>query len=587
MNRKKLFPNKASINRVNAGSESGIAGRQYPIQLAEHLNKNSTFVEHICKCLKRKSSDFLRAEAGKELPSRVLGILSDKAILKTSLRIIWKDGSKSNFRVTTTSDSQIHLESALHFIKEFEAQFKVTIPFDVKEALLLFCGQHPKQDEILSAIPVDYVGKKIRQKVEINYFSRLTLASMYGYNEKYPLLLLDWFRKNLAELFMFCFSYGAVKNREEAPDYILYRTDKEDLSSFEIYDLHFLYKQLTQMVKDKTVLQKEIRPNDVQQIGSTIAFPFGNLQQHENRLQFRHRRKKLKEIMAYEPIKAKKFGALPKLSGHKNEELIADSLNKNLLFRTHFCEKIGIDVAEFVAATAGGQHAKLEDSVIAGKKTAGKTDIVVMWKGGVFTNISIKKRASGQVYLVSAKNFVAAYEAQYQTKVPEKVQRALQLFIGEAADSKALLDATDISIDGPKVRSLAYEQNYRLMFEVISAYDPDMANKLLTWLKEKIVTVCEICFSAGAVKDKDKWAHILWYKNLVDAEGQGLDYLISIKQIMEALELNKENNRIERGPCSAGSTIQLPFGHLQYHQRKLEFYQQLKKIQKLLTILAE
>jgi len=32
--------------------------------------------------------------------------------------------------------------------------------------------------------------------------------------------------------------------------------------------------------------------------------------------------------------------------------------------------------------------------------------------------------------------------------------------------------------------------------------------------------------------------------------------------------------------------LQLPFGHLQYHLKQLEFYQQMKKIQALLNLLA-
>ena len=53
---------------------------------------------------------------------------------------------------------------------------------------------------------------------------------------------------------------------------------------------------------------------------------------------------------------------------------------------------------------------------------------------------------------------------------------------------------------------------------------------------------------------------------------------------MDALERNGENNTVDRGPKNAGSTIQLPFGHLQYHQKQLEFYQQLKKIQSLVSV---
>lgn len=202
-------------------------------------------------------------------------------------------------------------------------------------------------------------------------------------------------------------------------------------------------------------------------------------------------------------------------------------------------------------------------------------------------NISLKKDAAGQVYLVKARNFVAVYEAQYHVTVPEKVCRALALFIGEAEDSKTILDATDISVDGEKVRGIAYDQNYRLVFEVIRNYDAKMATMLLDWLKMQIASVCELCFAAGAVKDRDKWANVLWYKNLVDADGQGLDFLVPISRIVVALSKNGRNNVVERGPKNAGSTILLPFGHLQYHKKQLEFYQQLKKIQSLLATVSE
>ena len=56
------------------------------------------------------------------------------------------------------------------------------------------------------------------------------------------------------------------------------------------------------------------------------------------------------------------------------------------------------------------------------------------------------------------------------------------------------------------------------MFVAIRNYDAKMASMLLDWLKMQIASVCEICFAAGAVKDREKWANVLWYKNLVDAD---------------------------------------------------------------------
>lgn len=456
----------------------------------------------------------------------------------------------------------------------------------VQDALRLFSGNHQDQKDILESIPVDYVGEKVRREVEANYFSRLTLASMYGYDEKMPLLMLEWLRQNCDKVFLFCFASGAAKDQGDAADFMWYRVGKPGSGEFEVYNMAQMASAIRAAMQSKIMRAKMVCPNDNLQVGSTIALPFGNLQQHENSLQFRHSRRKMDELSLMTSARRNNFGAAPKLSGHRNEEMIAESLNNDSAFRAHFCERVGMPESEFVAATAGGRHASQAESVIGGK-TAEKTDVRVLWRSGELTNISIKKDTAGQVYLVTARNFIAAYEAQYKATVPDNVKRALALFIGEASDAKAILNSTDISVDGERARRIACEQNYRLVFEVIRNYDARMAAALLDWLKAMIASVCELCFSAGAVKDREKWANVLWYKNLVDADGQGLDFLVPINRILAALEMNGDNNVVERGPKNAGSTILLPFGHVQYHLRQLEFYQQLKKIQALLAAVQQ
>lgn len=99
----------------------------------------------------------------------------------------------------------------------------------------------------------------------------------------------------------------------------------------------------------------------------------------------------------------------------------------------------------------------------------------------------------------------------------------------------------------------------------------------------KIDNVFELSFSAGAVKDRNLWSDVLWYKNLVDPDGMGLDYMIPMAVVKAALRRRGNLNVVEPGSQNAGSTIRLPFGHLQYHLKQLEFYQKLKKIQQLVT----
>lgn len=578
---KRLFPDETNSNRAASGSKKGIEGRQYPKDVARRLNSDSGFVAEVCSAIGKRPVDFLRAEAGTDLPSRVDNVFEKGARVepKVKLRIVWKDQSFTNFRVTTSEASQIHLEITENFIDEYEAQFKRKIPSMVKEALLLFSGRHAHQEKILKSIPIACVGAARRKEVEMNYFNRLTLASMSVYNRKMRDRLLKWLCMECSDIFRFCFALGASKDPLAEADFIWYRDEKEGKESFKVYNLKLLQSKIRSMI-DVGEIRSRVRATDAAGIGSTIAFPFGNLQQHENKLQFRHDRKMIHELSCYVSQKKKNFGSGPKKKGHENEQKIAKLLNTKKEYRALFCDKLGKSENDFVEAIAGGGNAKQEVSVLGGK-TPGKTDVSVLWKDGSRTNISVKMRDAGQVYLVSASNFIRVFQAQYQKTIPENVCRALRLFVGETDDSKQILESMDISVDGEKARAIACRHHHRLSFDVLRNYDEQMAEDLLAWLKKNIDLIFELCFSAGAVADRSKWSEFLWYKNLVD--GNGLDYLVPISRIMHSLMINNDRLAVQSGPKNAGSTITLPFGFVEYHQKKLQFHQKEACIQDIVS----
>lgn len=580
---KRLFPTAVTnVNRAKAGSEEGLAGRAYPGLAANRLLLDSEFRIGICTKLHRNPLDFHHVIVGRALERKVEGIVGVGQVdSKTSLRIVWANGEWTNFIVKKAGPAQICLKRVENFISEFEAQFGKRIPSKVKEALKLFIGRHSRQAEILNSISENFVGADIR-RLERSYHNRLTLASMYGYDESMAGDLMNWFRVHAADLFEYCFIRGGALKKKFMPEFLWYHYGDDAEANVELFNLPKIADKMRSLPLN--ILAPMVRPRDAAFVGSTINLPFGNLQYHECALQFRHDRDKINAI-AVMAAERNRFGSRPKESGHLNELLIANALNHDKGFRGHFCSRVSKDPLDFKSAEAGGKNAKQEVSVLGGK-TPGKTDIVVEWKDGTRTNISVKKRASGQAYLVTAKNFIAAYEAQYGVKVPTNVCRALKLFIGEAVDCSAILEGTDISIDGESVRKIEREQGSRLVFDVIYNYNPQMAIEMLGWLKDEIVGVFQISFSSGAVADKDNWADVLWYKNLVDQDGDGLDYMVRIADVMRALEMNGDTNEVARGPRNGGSTIQLPFGHLQYHSSQLEFYQQMSKIQKLLAVLA-
>ena len=371
---KRLFPTSATnAKRAGAGSAEGLAGRAYPLLVAKRLSEDSAFREKVCRLLKRKPDDLLEVQVGKSLPRKVESVVpgGKPADSKTSLRLVWRDDERSNFLVKKDGPAQVCLKRVENFIPEFEAQFKKKIPKKVKEALRLFAGCHADQARILDAIPLSYGGVDVR-KLERSYNNRLTLATMYGYDDAMPEALMSWLRKNAAELFEYCFVKGAVSDRDDRTAYLWYHSSNGADSDFEIHDLRNLSAKLRSM--SAAQLAPLVRAGDRMAIGSTIDLLFGNLQYHEGALQFRHERDKIRAIAAVRLEKRKTFGARRKRSGHENETKIAELLNTDKKFRAHFCPLMNRGVSEFQRAEAGGMNARQEVSVLGGT-TPGKTDV--------------------------------------------------------------------------------------------------------------------------------------------------------------------------------------------------------------------
>ena len=264
-----------------------------------------------------------------------------------------------------------------------------------------------------------------------------------------------------------------------------------------------------------------------------------------------------------------------KLSGHENERLIADNFSLGDLKRCLNALNIPLKDANFLRCTTDGDSLTRVDGVL-GHQTPAKTDLVVNFINREPINISIKKSASGQVFLISLDSFIKGFELQYNKKVPEKVVRALELFIGTAEDTPNIIEEYSTDPNHKK-----YElRKHRVTATTLRNYDPELAHQLLIWFRQNIKEIFDFCFSRGMAKYERDWASIIWYKDNVDSNG--FDEIYSINEIKNHL-----NSDINFGDKSGGTTIQLPFGFLQWHSPsktipgKMQFHHKLEKIRSL------
>lgn len=250
-----------------------------------------------------------------------------------------------------------------------------------------------------------------------------------------------------------------------------------------------------------------------------------------------------------------------KISGHKNEEYAANYIMSCSDIQLSLANMSNLNNLLFNAVEFGGLHEKKVESVFNGKKTTSKTDIVIPCVNSSSLNISLKKDAGGQVFLISVHRFITGFEIQYNKIIPNDVREALELFFGSKHFSQI-----ETIINNYKGNNYEYEyKKKRLTAHTLYQYSPILYDSLIQWFANNIQDVFDFCFIRGLAKHSYDWAHIIWYKNFFYENSY--NYLFNLKQIKYKLSSN-----IEYGQKNGGTTIQLPFGFLQWHNPSKKEY---------------
>ena len=265
-----------------------------------------------------------------------------------------------------------------------------------------------------------------------------------------------------------------------------------------------------------------------------------------------------------------------KLSGHENEALVKELLDTDSAYAQKFLTRVGCAHKTLSSTSIGGLHEHNVESV-SGRKTKSKTDLKLFFSDDTVVNISVKKSLGGQVYFVRANNFIEVFEKQFHDSVPVDVQKAIKLFWKADSDAVSIIEKFS-DRDNVKV----YEMQIRhksLNASTLAHYDKNLYDSLLQWFKNSIFNVTRLCFATGAVKNQIEWADFVWYKNML-GENE-VDAVFKIEDICKAA-INVIDKEIYYGISNGGTTIQLPFGFVQWHQGQLQFHHDYYKILALL-----
>ena len=263
-----------------------------------------------------------------------------------------------------------------------------------------------------------------------------------------------------------------------------------------------------------------------------------------------------------------------KLSGHQNEERV-----RTLFDSSSYCEEFGkrIGLAGSIQrARVGGLNETDVDGVL-GHKTKSKTDLVLYTDNDGIIKISIKKSAGGQVYLIGVERFIEGYEKQFHATIPFEVKEALRIYFYGHPQIDAILRNDSVNKNPKRVLDLQ-KRKRRLVWDALKQYNEDYAEVMLQWFKDQIGNITLYAFSRGLACYPKDWAEYIWYKDLVGKNH--FDDLFKIVDVVNAVVKNKD--MISPGRVNNGSTIQLPFGFVQWHQGQMQFHHSREKILEIL-----
>ena len=270
-----------------------------------------------------------------------------------------------------------------------------------------------------------------------------------------------------------------------------------------------------------------------------------------------------------------------KITGHTNESDITSKINKNKLYRENLEKKLNLD-SDIKSANEGGLKEKNVQDVFGGS-TKSKTDLKITFINSKKINLSIKKSLGGQVYLIGVDRFINGFEIQFKCKVPQNIKRSFKLFFAGADDTSKIIENTEIDNieDKKKEKIKKYEmRKNRITWITFKKYDLKLSNTFIEWFKDNISNIFLFCFERGLSKNKSEWADYVWYKN--ELEENNVDAIFNISKLSKIIDNKKFKSMIVPGKSLGGTTIQLPFGSVQWHLGQIQFRHDLNLMRKIL-----
>lgn len=264
-------------NRAEGWHYAKLSGHENEYLIAKELKSNPDFANQLLLQIEKKGNKIIDISYGGLHETSVSSVLNDFTKSKTDLTLFLNDNSKINISLKKSISGQVFLISKERFISGYCKMFDCKITDEVINAINLFWSN--SKDDSLQDIIKYYASDYSNYEIKKN---RLTASTLKQYNENLYNILLSWIKENIYNITFFCFSTGLSNDIDSYSDYVWFK----NLVDPNLSHLNHIYN--IKKLAYKSSLFSNVINYGVKNGGTTIILPFGSVQWHQGKLQFRH-----------------------------------------------------------------------------------------------------------------------------------------------------------------------------------------------------------------------------------------------------------------------------------------------------------
>lgn len=277
-------------DRASGWKHAKLSGHSNESLVKKLLDTDKAYLQSLLNRMGYGNEVVVETSIGGLYETNVPSVIGNKTKSKTDLKIKCQSGREINVSIKKSLGGQVYFVRAGLFIEVFEKQFRKKIPSNVVRAIELVWAAAEDAPDIIE----DYANKNDKKTFNLQVKHKsLNATTLKNYNSDLYNALLRWFKDNAYELAKISFTMGAVRDKNEWPEFVWYKNCLGENDIDEIFYIDDICNAVCKFANTETFY-------GTKNGGTTIKLPFGFVQWHQAKMQFHHNFDKVSGLLKEE-----------------------------------------------------------------------------------------------------------------------------------------------------------------------------------------------------------------------------------------------------------------------------------------------